>query len=93
MPVVDLEVVDMLHVGTMVPKVVVEDFAGCDPEMEFIAPRTLGTLVWTRGGGRGTRHGAGGGGLGGGNRRQHVGGLGRLGVGYREGTGLRGGEV
>ena len=45
MSVIDLEAVDVLHVGTVAPKVVIEYFTGCDPEMEFVAPRTLGALV------------------------------------------------
>ena len=91
MSMVDLEVVDVLHVGTMASEVIVEDFVGCDPEMEFVAPHTLGALIWTRGGGRSARHGARGRGLGGGNRGPCVGRLGRLGVGCGEGTGLQGG--
>ena len=39
----------MLHIGTMVPEIVLENFPGHDPEMELIAPCALGAFVWTRG--------------------------------------------
>ena len=81
MSMVDLQAVDMLHVEAMAPKVVVEDFAGCDPKMELIAPRTLSTLIWTGGGGSGGRHGVGGGNPRRGTRGPHVGRLRHLGVG------------
>ena len=81
MVMVDLQAVDMLHVGAMAPEVVVEGFMGCDPEMELVAPRTLSTLVWTGGGGSGSRCGVGGGGPRRGDRGPRVSGLGHLSIG------------